>query len=327
MPMMKTVRLAVEAARRDGSLPFDLELVPVDDQAEPDKARTVAEHLASDGSVLGVVGHKNSGPCRAAGPVYASAGLVQLTPSATNTGLAQHGWPTFFRLCADNDRQAHAAARFALTELQVRRVAAVHDNTGYGRPLAETFVSAVEGGGAEVALMEEVALGQREFQATVESLAATQVDLIYFGLTEIESSHLVRALRQAGVSSACFGADGGRTSPFPELAGESAEGVYETYAGADPTASPAGREFLRACEQAYGKCPIFGTEAYDAAQVLLEAIREARVPSRDAVLENVRELSGFEGVTGPIAFAPDGNRCNAQVTIWQVRGGEMTLLA
>ena len=227
VPMMKTVRLAVEAFRQDASLPFELQLVGFNDEADPGKARTVAERLAADESVLGVVGHKNSGPCAAAGPIYASAGLAQLTPSATNTRLAQQGWPTFFRLCADNERQARAAARFALAELQVTRVATVHDNTDYGRPLAETFISAVEDGGAEVVLVEEVALGQRDFRGTVEALAGAEADLIYFGLTEIESSYLVRTLHDVGVSSLCFGADGGPTSPFPDLAGEVAEGVYE----------------------------------------------------------------------------------------------------
>jgi len=326
VPMMETVRLAVEAASQNASLPFQLELAPFDDEADPSKARALAEHLAADESVLGVVGHKNSGPCAAAGPVYASAGLAQLTPSATNTGLAQQGWPTFFRLCADNERQARAAAQFALAELQVDRVAAIHDDTDYGRPLVETFVSVIESGRAEVVLVERVSLGQRDFGPTVEALASVSPDLIYFGLTEIESAHLVRALREADISRLCFGADGGRTSPFPELAAEAAEGVYETYAGADPAANPAGRDFLRACEQAYGRCPIFGAEAYDAALVLLESIRRAGVPSRSAVLEKIRELDGFEGVTGPISFTSEGNRCDAQVTIWQVLSGEMILL-
>jgi branched-chain amino acid transport system substrate-binding protein len=326
VPMMQAVELAVEEANAASKLPFRVELLAMDDRAEPETARGLAKGLVQDSEVVGVVGHKNSGPSNAAGAVYASAGLAQITQSSTNSGLARQGWQTFFRVCADNDRQATTAARYALDVLSVHRVAVVHDNTAYGRPLAETFMSVAEGGGAKVVLVEPIQLSQKVFDETVGRLGDAKCDLIYFGLTEIESSFLIRGLRGAGVTTHCFGADGGRQSPFPQLAGQAAEGCYETYAGVDPQTSAQAQVFVRAFESHYGSCPIFGPEAYDAACIFLEALRRVGVPDRSAVLAEIKALDGFVGATGTISFEPNGNRRDAGVTIWQVIDGQMTLL-
>lgn len=326
LPMMQIVALAVEQANRRADCPFSMELLALDDKADPGRAQALAAELVADGEVLGVVGHKNSGPSVAAGGIYAMAGLTQITPSSTNSDLARQGWPTFFRVCADNDAQAAAAAAFALDTLQTRRVGVVHDGTGYGQPLADTFGAAVERGGAEIAWVEPVRLGQRDFGDAVARLADADVDLIYMGLTEIESSFLVRSLRAAGVDARLLGADGGRQSPFPQMAGDAGEGVYETYAGADAQATEQGRVFLATFEGQYGPNPILGPEVYDAACLLLDALCRAGTLDRSAVLEAVRQGDGYCGVTGPIRFEPNGNRRDAQVTLWQVRQGEMVSL-
>jgi branched-chain amino acid transport system substrate-binding protein len=327
VPMMQAVALAIEEANERAGLPFLVELLALDDEANPTTAQNLAKTLVENRAVVGVVGHKNSGPSAAAGPVYAAGGVPQITQSSTNSDLAHRGWQTFFRVCADNDRQGKAAARYALDTLKVRRVAAVHDNTDYGRPLAETFVSTVGQAGQEVVLVEAIELGQRVFGDTVARLNEAACDLVFFGLTEIESSFLARELRAAAVEAHLFGADGGRLSPFPQLAGEAANGCYETYAGVDPATSTPAQEFVRAYEKRYGGCPIFGPEAYDAACILIEALRRSGVPDRAALLAEIRAMEGFDGATGKISFEPNGNRRDASVTIWQVIDGEMTLLS
>jgi len=326
VPMMRAVSLAVEEANAGSKLPFRVELQAMDDGAEPEAARELARALVEDDEVVGVVGHKNSGPSKATGAIYAAAGLAQITPSSTNSDLARQDWQTFFRVCADNDRQATMAARYALNVLKVRRVAVVHDQTDYGWPLAQTVISVVKEAGAEVVLVEPIELGQKVFDETVQRLGDARCDLIYFGLTEIESAILTRALRAAEVGAHLFGADGGRQSPFPGLAGKAAEGVYETYAGVDPQTLAQARAFVRAYEGRYGDCPIFGPEAYDAATLLLEALRRVGAPDRDAVLARVKTLDGFVGASVEIAFEPTGNRQNAEVTIWRVVDGKRTLL-
>src|SRR3989442_213224 len=134
--MLRTVEMAVADARARG---IEVEVRAVDDREDESAAARAAADLVSDPSVIAVIGHKNSGPSGAAGPIYAAAGLAQVTQCSTDNALSHAGWPTFFRLCADNERQAAVAAEFAYSRLRPATSAhavAVHDGTDYGRPLS-----------------------------------------------------------------------------------------------------------------------------------------------------------------------------------------------
>src|SRR5262245_9324791 len=138
VPMARSAQLALAEQAQDA---MSIELLTCDDAADDETAVRVAERLARDESVVAVIGHKNSGTSRAAGPVYDRARLAQLTPSATDSALSRYGWRGFFRLCADNERQASVAAEYAVRELGASRPATVHDGTAYGEPLAERFAA------------------------------------------------------------------------------------------------------------------------------------------------------------------------------------------
>jgi len=124
LPMLRAVEMAASDLRARG---VSIEVKAVDDQEDEGVAAQVAAELAADPSVIAVVGHKNSGPSRAAGPVYAEAGLAQVTQCSTADSLSESGWHTFFRLCAGNQRQAAVAAEFAYAQAPGARAYAVHD--------------------------------------------------------------------------------------------------------------------------------------------------------------------------------------------------------
>jgi ABC-type branched-subunit amino acid transport system substrate-binding protein len=52
--------------------------------------------------------------------------------------------------------------------------------------------------------------------------------------------------------------------------------------------------------------------------IVAEALRRAGVPDRAQVLEQVRQLRDFEGVSGLINFDPTGERVNAPVGLYRV---------
>ena len=76
IPMRQCAELAVEEASKANDLPGSVELWAADDLASPSQSREVARRLFDDPSVVGVVGHKNSGPSGVAAPIYAEAGLT-----------------------------------------------------------------------------------------------------------------------------------------------------------------------------------------------------------------------------------------------------------
>lgn len=325
IPMRQCAELAVNQANERNDLPFYLSLQAEDDQADPRTAEVIARRFVADPAVIGVIGHKNSGPSAAAGTIYNSVGLVQITPSSTNPQLSRQGYKTFFRLCAHDALQGKVAAQYATHVLQAKRIAIVHDQTGYGQPLAEVVRESVHHQNAEVVLFEGVAVGQKDFNETVFQIKQADPDLIYLALTEIEGSILARQLRTAEVETVLFGVQGGRESKFLQLAGAAAKGSYHTYAGANVESRPGAQAFLQEFTARYGPVPGYGAEVYDAANLLISALKRATRLDRRAVLGEVANMRAFNGVTGQIVFDVNGDRQNAEVTIWREEGAQMRL--
>ncbi|HLZ95187.1 MAG TPA: branched-chain amino acid ABC transporter substrate-binding protein [Candidatus Dormibacteraeota bacterium] len=322
VPMLRVVEMAASDLSRDG---LELGVVAVDDEAEDRLAPRVARELVNNSSVLAVVGHKNSGPSGAAAPVYAAAGLAQLSQCATDNALTRSGWRTFFRLCADNEHQAAAAAEYAAAHLAPRAAFAIHDRTSYGQPLVEAFAKRLEALTATKVLTLSLSVGQEDFSEIVERVRDARADLVYIGATEIEGSKLMTALRRGGSEAQLVTSEGGPQNPLAGLAGAAAEGSIHTYAGEDPTATEPTRRLIERCEREFGSAPSFAVETYEAVMVIADALAGG-ASTRDGVLEAIAHAD-VEGFAGRIRFDASGDRAGAPVSLWRVSGGLMLPVA
>jgi branched-chain amino acid transport system substrate-binding protein len=318
LPMLKTVQLAAEDARARG---MDVEVKAFDDMEDEAHAAAVAAEIVADPSVIAVVGHKNSGPSKAAAPVYAAAGLAQVTQCSTDNSLSRSGWRTFFRMCADNERQAAVAAEYAHSMMPHGHAAAVHDGTDYGRPLVEAFAARFTQLSGNPVLVLAMRIGQEDFSQIVDVVGRARPDVIHIGGTEIEDSKLVKALRRGGVKAMVLASEGGPDNPIVRLAGPAGEGMVHTYAGADPNGNEQSRALLARCRAAFGETPSYLVECYDAVRVIVAALEKGagtREEVRDAIAE-----TDIDGIAGRIRFDAHGDRVDAPVSLWTIRAGEM----
>ncbi|WP_143285182.1 branched-chain amino acid ABC transporter substrate-binding protein, partial [Burkholderia pseudomallei] len=134
-------RLAVEEINAKGltigGQKVTLQLDAQDDAADPRTATQVAQKLVDD-KVVAVVGHLNSGTSIPASKIYSDAGIVQISPSATNPAYTQQGFKTTYRVVATDAQQGPALANYARSK-GVKSVAVVDDSTAYGQGLANEF--------------------------------------------------------------------------------------------------------------------------------------------------------------------------------------------
>ncbi|MFW2455177.1 branched-chain amino acid ABC transporter substrate-binding protein, partial [Methyloversatilis discipulorum] len=96
------------------------ELLGEDDQADPRQGTTVAQKLA-DAHVHAVIGHLNSGTTIPASRIYHDAGIVQVSPSATNPTYTRQGYKTAFRVFADDVQQGSVLGGFATGKLGAKK--------------------------------------------------------------------------------------------------------------------------------------------------------------------------------------------------------------
>jgi branched-chain amino acid transport system substrate-binding protein len=178
-------------------------------------------------------------------------------------------------------------------------------------------------GGAKVQVLP-MHVGQSDFSEIVAAVRAFDAELVYIGATEVEGSKLTIALRAAGVAAQVLTSEGGPHNPFTRLAGAAAEGSVHTYAGADPSSTPAARGLAERCAREFGEAPSFMVECYDAVTTVAAALaggRGTRGDVRDAIAR-----TDIDGLAGRIQFDPNGDRIDAPVSLWRVEGGRMVPL-
>jgi branched-chain amino acid transport system substrate-binding protein len=321
LPMLRMVEMAAADARGRG---LDVEVKAVDDFENEQAAVVAAKELTADRSVVAVVGHKNSGPSKAAAPIYAEAGLAQVTQCSTDNSLSRSGWRTFFRMCAANEQQAEVAALFAHQRRPGATVVAVHDSTDYGRPLVEAFARKLEELSGRLPTVLAMRVGQEDFGEIVMTIRDAGAEVVDLGATEIESSKLMKALYAAGLRPLVISSEGGPDNPIVRLTGAAGEGSVHLYAGSDPLATEASKALVRRVREAIGETPSYVVECYDAVSVIAAGLRagaSSRAELRDAIA-----ATDMEGIGGRIRFDDSGDRIDAPVSLWTIHDGEMVPL-
>lgn len=322
--LLNGVRLAVDERNANGGvLGRKIELVVFDDAADPKEAVSVAHKIASDPTIVGVVGHMNSGTTKPAAPVYNTAGIPVVMPVPTNPEITRQGFQNLFRLPPTDLDQGTDVARFALEKLGKKRFAIVHDSTAYGQPLAEVFRKEVEGKG-EVVAFDGVTEGDKDFRALLTRIRGLKPDALFFAGIYNEAGLLASQARELGLTATFLAADGSFGDKFVEIAGSSAaEGAVMSFIAPDARSSEAARKFSDKFRAKYGAVKVFAPLGYDAANVLLTGIASANSTDRGAIIKTLHSESfKASGVTGESRFESNGDNSRRQVYFFTVKSGK-----
>ncbi len=323
--MLHGAELAIAQALDEGPvLPgYRLELVPLDDQHNPAQAVAMAKKLVADPAVLAVVGHLNSSCTKPASAIYHKARLLHVNPVSSNPDISRQGFDTLFRICATDDLQGPAGARFAWQTLGARRVFIIDDVTTYGRGLANEFEMAAKGLGFLVLGHEGITQGEKDFTPLLTKVKALGPDLIYFAGIFPEAATLIKQRHDLQISATFLAGDGVYEPTLITLASpEAAEGIYVTALGADIRTVPTAKAFVAAFEQKYGRLGAYSSYAYEATRLAVRAIRTAGRADRAAVLAAMRATSEYAGILGTHHFDTKGDTTLRTIGIFTVQHGQ-----
>lgn len=321
----RQLRDAIQLACDDEQTPDPVTIVIEDDFADAAAAADAARRLASS-DVLGVVGPMNSWTCAAQGPILAGAGLVQITPSASNPELTRCGWSGFFRMCPSDVEQACALAWVARQLIGAHRVGMVHDGTSFAQPLAAAFLAASRAQGIDAGPSLAVQTGEpASFLSAAEALTASSVDAVFIAGLEEPCRQAAVAIRAAGSRAVFLGTDAIKPT-WCLVTDGGVDGPYLTGAAVD--AREGAPAFHARFEARFGPhYSIYTIEAYDAIRILASAIRRANSRTRDGVREEMRTLGAHSGVGGEIRFDDRGERIAPRLGIYRWDGSAVRFLS
>ena len=327
IPTKEAVTLIAEQVNAAGGiLGKQVELMPMDDQCKPEIATNAATKLVSEGVDV-VIGHVCSGATKAALGIYKEAGVIAISPSATNPPLTQSGeYPNFYRTIAPDDDQGKLAAVFVSDKLGAKKVAILHDKGDYGKGFADFSKAAIESGGkAEVVLFEGITPGAMDYSAIVQKIRREGADAVIFGGYHPEASKLVGQMKKKRVKVPFVGPDGVKGDGFLEIAGDNAEGVYAT-GPMDVSAYAENEKAKKDYVAKYGKDPgTFFDQGYAAMQAVLNAIKESG-GTEYAGLEKALRSSFVDTSVGKIKFDGKGDAEGVGFSVFQVQEGKFVEL-
>jgi branched-chain amino acid transport system substrate-binding protein len=325
-------------------LGHDVELVQEDDGCNAEAGQAGATKLAADPTIVAVIGTScSSAALGVADRILSEKGILLFSPSNTNPNLTAEGiHQPFYARTAHNDKiQGAVVANFAYDELGARTAATINDESPYADALAAVFRDNFEAKGGTITAVEAIQSTDTDFKPLLTSIAKDQPDVLYFPDFNPACALITKQGRGiAGLEDTAFiGSDGCLDPSFLETAGDAAVGAYAS--GPDLSAFQQGdfykNEFLPQYKESFGTEPTaaFHAHAFDAANVLFQAIEQVAVQGEDgslriprtALKDAVLSTSGYQGLTGTITCTPLGD-CATDVTIavfkapdWPVEGG------
>jgi branched-chain amino acid transport system substrate-binding protein len=321
------VHLAVDEATakkmKIGGKVIKFEMVSEDDQADPKLGPVVAQKLI-DAKVAGVAGHLNSGVSIPASAVYNQAGIPMISGSATNPKLTEQGFKNVFRTVGRDDQQGPAIAAYVANELKAKKVAIADDATAYGEGLANEVEKTLKAAGIQVVAREKTNDKATDFKAILTKMKGRHPDVIFYGGMDATGGPMIKQARELGIKATFAFGDGACTSEMAKLGGAAAEGLYCSQAGI-PT-QMASKQFQEAFKAKYGEVKQYAPFFYDAAMIMIDAMKNADSTDPAKFMPEIAKIS-YDGATGHIEFDDKGDRKDAEITIYQLKNGNVEPLA
>ncbi|MGN6199386.1 branched-chain amino acid ABC transporter substrate-binding protein [Humibacter sp.] len=287
-----------------------------DTEGDPGKAPGVVTQAVNESDIIGVVGLPFSGESKATGGIFEQAGLVHITPSATNPTLTQNGWKTFFRALGNDNVQGPAAATFATDKLKAKKVYVVQDDSDYGIGLSTAIQKAL---GSAVAGTDKVTTGQKDFSATVSKIINAKPDAVFYSGYYAEGAPFDQQLVNKGYKGVFIGPDGVKDDQFIKLAGNASENAYFT---CPCIPGELIKTFSDAYQSAFNMAPgTYSVEGYDSATVLLSGIDKGNT-DRSKLLNWVTNYDA-DGLSKHLKWDSTGELAKSAVFGYKVDNGKI----
>ena len=326
------VRMAIDDLNAQGltigGKKIKFEIAAEDDAGDPRQATAVAQKLC-DQNVAGVVGHLQSGTSIPASSVYDRCGLPHITASASNPDLTKPGNKTTFRLIANDNALGAALALYGADHLKIQSVAIIDDRTAYGQGVASVFKATALQKGLKVVGEEFTTDKATDFMAILTAIKRKKPDAIFYGGLDAQAGPMLRQMEQLGMGEVkYFGGDALCTPKLPELAGKSpaVKNVICATGGASVDKMQGGGEWKKRYDAKFpGQFQIYSPYAYDAAMVLVDAMKRANSVD-PKVFTPFLAKTAYKGVTANIAFTPKGELTTPAVTLYTYKDGSRVAL-
>ena len=298
------IQLAIEQVNANGGvLGRKITLVTEDNQSKPGETATIVQKFVTQDRVAAIIGDLTSSATLEGGPIAQAAKIPMVSPLATNPKVTEIG-DYIFRVCFIDEFQGRLMARFALENLHAKTAATLTDTKqDYSVGLAGFFKETFTNGAGRIVREQSYISGDTDFRAQLTSIKAASPEVVFVPGYYPEVGIILKQARQLGLTIPFIGCEAWDNPTLLQVAGKAADGCYYSnqFSASDPT--PVVQEFGETYRAKFGTLPDnFAALGYDAANVLLDAIRRAGSSDPPAIRAALAATKEYPGVSGNITI-------------------------
>jgi len=296
-----------------GILGQTLQLVQVDDRADPNAAVAVA-HGALQKHIVALVGPYNSGVGVLNLSVYTKAGIpvVRLTSNHTTSGEGITLQPMDYQVAPF---EAAAVEKTAGSQ----RVAIVYDTSAYTSGVAQQMKTLLTSAQIPVVAFQSIAGDQTQFGDVLAAVKEAQPTIVYYAAYDPQAETLVEQAASAGVPGTCLVDGLAAQGPVFLKTVPLALAQKCVFSGV-PTAEqfPGAGSYVTQYKSTYHADPgTWGTFTYDSLAALAGAVTKAGSWSAQKVNPALFHLNDFHGITGTTTIDPSTGDRNSPPLVMQ----------
>ncbi len=332
--------LALDEANAQGGVAgYKINVMVLDDgtatagQYDPAQAATNARKMVSDNSVVAAIGPQMSGSGKAMAPILSQGNLATVTPASTNPDITDPkfagqyrpaGKAIYFRTVTTDAFQGPNMANYFVDTLKVKSVYVLDDSGAYGVGIADAFQKQAEKRGMKVLGRDQLNPKEADYTTVLTKIKSLNPDSLYYGgvaqagVKVVKQSYdIVPKIIRAG-GDGLYGAEILKGAGFP-----SAEGLYATIAAPNLLENPEAKPWVERFVKKYGQQPEnYSITAYDAALVILDAVKRVAESGKEVNRANVRDAiqtSKTKTLQGVVSFDDNGDITNREVSVFQIK--------
>lgn len=322
------VKMAVEEINANGGVngrPIEVEVQ--DSKSDPTQAAQIATMFTEDETIMAEIGDFASGACIAAAPIYEEAGLVQLSPTASNPDYTLQGDYMFSIFGKTTDESAFIADYLLKKYMEAKDVAVIYVNSDWGVEAFELLNGYCGDNGVNIVASENFFEGEKDFTAVLTKIRQTNPDTIMLLMGYDSGAVVIKQIKQmdwdvkVAISGLAY------SEQLISLGGDNVEGVLSEIGFVIDETNPEMLAFATEFEKRAGFAPnMMMTCAYDATYMLAEAMANCSTIDRASIRDELMKLQDFEGLTGPKLFNDDRTITQKNFKIVTIENGEWKVL-
>ena len=302
--------LAEQINAKGGVMGKQIEVITCDDQGTAMAAAICAKDLVNKGVSM-VIGSYTSTCAQAAQKTYFKAGVLQ-TSDGTADSLTEAGYWTFLRNSFPNSAEAEFVANYLVNVKKYQRIVVISDFSTYADGLANATEAAIKKMGGNVVSRDKIKADSQNFTPVLTNIKSKNPDAIFFAGYYSDGGQLRAQQMALAIKADFYGGDANDNPDFVKLAGSAAQGAFiVNVPSPDVLPYEIAKSFIADYQKKYGIMPasIWGLMNIDGMRAIIHAMEQTKSFDTKQAADYLHNMTEpLPGITGPIAFAKDGNR-------------------